>query len=69
MQSDLIWNRDTLRIYNIHFESLKINSNDTIFSSGYSKQTLNKIRKVFTLQKNQMSMFIELFLVKISFLK
>lgn len=60
MQSDLIWNRDTLRIYNIHFESLSINSNDTIFSSGYSKKTLNKMRKVFALQKNQMSMFIEL---------
>ena len=60
MQSDLIWKRDTLRIYNIHFESLKINSKDTIFSSEYSKKILNKLRKVFTLQRNQMSMFIEL---------
>lgn len=60
MQSDLIWKRDTLRIYNIHFESLKINSKDTLFSSENSKQILNKLRKVFTLQKNQMSMFIEL---------
>ncbi len=60
MQSDLIWNRDTLRIYNIHFESLKINSNDTIFSSEYSKQILNKLRKVFTLQKNQMFKFRKL---------
>ena len=60
MQSDLIWKRDTLRIYNIHFESLKINSKDTIFSSENSKQILNKLRKVFTLQKNQMSMFMEL---------
>ncbi len=60
MQSDLIWKRDTLRIYNIHFESLKINSKDTIFSSEYSKKFLNKLRKVFTLQRNQMSMFLEL---------
>lgn len=60
MQSDLIWKRDTLRIYNIHFESLKINSKDTLFSSENSKQILNKLRKVFTFQKNQMSMFIEL---------
>lgn len=60
MQSDLIWKRDTLRIYNIHFESLKINSNDTIFSSEYSKKIINKLRKVFTLQRNQMSKFLEL---------
>lgn len=60
MQSDLIWKRDTLRIYNIHFESLKINSKDTLFSTENSKQILNKLRKVFTFQKNQMSMFIKL---------
>ena len=60
MQSDLIWKRDTLRIYNIHFESLKINSKDTLFSSVNSKRIYNRLRKVFTFQKNQMSMFMEL---------
>ena len=61
MQSDLIWQRDTLRLYNIHFESLRINSKDTLFSSEYSKKFTSKLNRVFELQKNQMTQLKALF--------
>ena len=31
MQSDLIWKRDTFRLYNLHFESLKFDGNDKYY--------------------------------------
>ena len=47
MQSDLIWKRDTLRLYNLHFESLKFDGNDNIFSKSKFKRLISRIRQVF----------------------
>ena len=60
MQSDLIWKRDTLRLYNLHFESLKFNGNDNILSKSNFKKFINKMRQVFDLQKQQIFQFREL---------
>ena len=57
MQSDLVWKQDTLRLYNLHFESLKINSKDTLLSSNYSKKIRSKIKNVFETQKQQVLKF------------
>lgn len=57
MQSDLLWKKDTLRLYNIHFESLRINSKDTLFSTQYSKKFASKIATVFKQQKKQINQF------------
>ena len=57
MESDLIWKKDTLRLYNIHFESLRIDSKDTLFSPEYSKKFNTKIKRVFELQKKQVAQF------------
>ena len=57
MQSDLVWKRDTLRLYNIHFESLRINSKDTLFSAEYSKKFNTKLQRVFDIQKKQVAQF------------
>lgn len=60
MQADLVWQRDTIRLYNLHFESLRINATDTLFSSEYSKQFRSKIKRVFDIQKEQVSQFNKL---------
>ena len=60
MQSDLVWKQDTLRLYNLHFESLKINSKDTLLSSNYSKKIRSKIKNVFKTQKQQVLKFNKL---------
>jgi vancomycin resistance protein VanJ len=57
MQSDLVWKQDTLRLYNIHFESLRIDSKDTLFSPEYSKKFNSKLERVFELQKKQVAQF------------
>ncbi len=60
MQSDLVWKRDTLRLYNLHFESFRINSEDTLLSSNYSKQFRSKIKNVFETQNQQVIEFNKL---------
>ena len=57
MQSDLIWKRDTLRLYNIHFESLRINAKDTLFSSRYSQEIRSKFKKISQIQNDQVIFF------------
>ena len=60
MQGDLVWNKDTLRLYNLHFESLKISSKDTMLSSNYSKQFRSKVKRIFEIQKRQVLKFNKL---------
>ncbi len=57
MQADLIWNQDTIRLYNLHFESLRLNSKDTLLASNYSKQFRSKIKGVFETQNGQVLKF------------
>ena len=57
MQGDLVWKQDTLRLYNIHFESLRIDSKDTLFSPEYSKKFNTKLERVFELQNKQVAQF------------
>ena len=57
MQSDLIWKRDTLRLYNLHFESLRINAKDTLFSSHYSHKIRSKFKRISQIQKDQVTLF------------
>ena len=57
MQSDVLLNQDTLRLYNLHFESLRINSKDTLLSSNYSEKFRLKIKNVFEIQKQQVFEF------------
>ena len=52
--------RDTLRLYNLHFESLKFDGNDDILSKSNFKKFINKIRQVFDVQKKQIFQFRDL---------
>lgn len=57
MQSDLIWKKDTLRFYNLHFESFRLNRSDSLISSNYSEKIRRKLQAVFEIQSNQVSQF------------
>ena len=53
MYVDFLYKKDTLRLYNIHFESLGFNLKDTLIDSHYSKKIRSKIDKVFAIQQLQ----------------
>ena len=55
--SDLVYGKDTLRIYNIHLESLRLNIKDTLLSQGYSLKFKNRIEKVMLKQQFQLKEF------------
>ena len=57
MQSDLVWKKDTLRFYNLHFESFRLNRADSLISSNYSEKIRRKLQAVFEIQKEQVSQF------------
>lgn len=57
MQSDLIWKKDTLRFYNLHFESFRLNRADSLISSNYSEKIRRKLQAVFQIQREQVSQF------------
>lgn len=52
--SDIVKDKDTFRVYNIHLESLKINPKDTKqFNKGNSEKLLKRVEKAFKTQENQ----------------
>jgi endonuclease/exonuclease/phosphatase family metal-dependent hydrolase len=53
MHVDFLYKKDTLRLYNIHFESLSFNLKDTLLDSRYSEKIRSKINEVFTIQQSQ----------------
>ena len=53
MHVHFLYKKDTLRLYNIHFESLSFNLKDTLLDSRYSKKIRSKINEVFTIQQSQ----------------
>ena len=54
--ADIIRNRDTVRVYNIHLESLKLNPNDDYFTQENSEKFKRRVEKAFKIQANQVSL-------------
>ena len=54
---EIFYKRDTLRIYNLHLESLRINFKDTIFTKGNSQKFINRVTDVIKKQEVQMAEF------------
>ncbi len=50
---DILKNRDTLRIYNLHIESLGLNPNKENFGQKDKEKILNRISREFQKQQNQ----------------
>ena len=55
--AEIFYKRDTLRIYNLHLESLRINLNDTLFTNGNSQKFIKHISDVIRKQEVQMAEF------------
>jgi endonuclease/exonuclease/phosphatase family metal-dependent hydrolase len=57
MLVDFLWKKDTLRLYNVHFESMRIDAKDTLIASEYSEKLRRKINQVSKIQKKQITQF------------
>jgi len=51
--ADIVKDNDTIRIYNIHLQSLQINESDVDFDQEASKRLLRRISQSFQIQQNQ----------------
>ena len=51
--AEIYYKSDTLRIYNIHLESLRINLKDTLFTRGNSQKFINRLTDVIKKQEVQ----------------
>jgi len=56
---DILKNKDTLRVYNVHLESLSINPNEDYFNQENSEKLKNRVEKAFKKQANQTTLIIE----------
>lgn len=57
MQADILWKGDTIRVYNLHLESFRLDQNDTLLSSNYSEKLRKKLNSVVEIQKKQVATF------------
>jgi len=57
MQADLLWKQDTLRLYNLHFESFRLNKKDTLITSDNSNQIRLRLQSIFEIQETQVEYF------------
>lgn len=56
---DILKNRDTVRIYNIHLESLKINPKEEEFTQENSEKLRIRVEKAFKIQANQVALILQ----------
>ena len=55
---DIVKNKDTIRIYNIHLESLKINTNKEHFGEENSEKLFGRLKSTFKKQAKQTMQFL-----------
>ena len=55
--ADLYYKKDTVRIYNVHLESLRINLKDTLFTQQHSQKFFDRIQTVVQKQELQIDRF------------
>lgn len=56
--ADIVRKNDTVRVYNIHLESLKLNPNDDYFTQKNSEKFKRRVEKAFKIQVNQVSLIM-----------
>ena len=56
--ADIIKDKDTIRVYNIHLESLKINPNKEHFGEENSEKLFGRLQSTFKKQANQTEQFL-----------
>ncbi|TVZ55118.1 endonuclease/exonuclease/phosphatase family metal-dependent hydrolase [Lutibacter sp. Hel_I_33_5] len=55
---DILKDKDTIRVYNLHLESLKINPDKENFGEENSEKLLKRLKSSFTKQTNQTEVFL-----------
>ncbi|MBE0422686.1 MAG: endonuclease/exonuclease/phosphatase family protein [Lutibacter sp.] len=56
--ADIIKNRDTIRVYNIHLESLNLSPKEDYFTQENSEKFKRRVEKAFKIQTNQVSLIM-----------
>lgn len=56
---DIVKEKDTIRIYNLHLQSLRINPNKDNFGQANSEKLLKRVTKSFQKQAAQVALFLE----------
>ena len=56
---DIVKNKDTIRVYNVHLESLKINPNQENFGQENSEKLISRLKEGFKKQATQTDTFLE----------
>lgn len=56
---DVVKDLDTIRIYNVHLQSIQINERDVDFDQERSKRLLRRIANAFQIQQTQAEKFVE----------
>ncbi|NJX16511.1 endonuclease/exonuclease/phosphatase family protein [Tamlana crocina] len=57
--ADVVNGKDTIRVYNIHLESLRINTNAESLQKEDSERLLNRVSTSFKMQQSQAELFLE----------
>tara|TARA_R110001583_G_scaffold412_2_gene3819 strand:+ start:59060 stop:60070 length:1011 start_codon:yes stop_codon:yes gene_type:complete len=57
--ADIIKNKDTIRVYNVHLESLSINPKEDYFNQENSEKLKIRVEKAFKKQANQVELIIQ----------
>ncbi|MBK5209158.1 MAG: endonuclease/exonuclease/phosphatase family protein [Flavobacteriaceae bacterium] len=57
--ADIVKNNDTVRVYNIHMESLNLNPKDDYFTQENSEKFKIRVQNAFKIQANQATLIME----------
>ncbi|HMC01814.1 MAG TPA: endonuclease/exonuclease/phosphatase family protein [Flavobacteriaceae bacterium] len=57
--ADIVKGKDTIRIYNIHLQSMKIDANANNFNEEESEKLFKRIASTFKMQQSQVELFLE----------
>jgi len=57
--ADIVKGNDTIRIYNIHLESMRIDAKTQHFNEEESERLLKRVAKTFKMQQSQAELFLE----------
>lgn len=55
---DIVKEKDTIRIYNVHLQSMKIDANGDALTKGNSENLFNSVSNTFTMQQSQTELFL-----------
>jgi len=56
---DIVKNKDTIRVYNVHLQSMKIDANADALKNETSENLYRRVSKTFTMQQLQAEQFFE----------